>query len=346
MEVSAQQLAQLLGGVVEGDPSVTVSAPAKIEEGTVGTLTFLANPKYESFIYSTESSIVLVSRQFQPREPIAPTMIRVDDVYASMAQLMQQFGNDTGGTSADRGSAYIHGKASVADSASVGAFCVVEEGAVIGEEVVLYPNVYVGKNAVIGNGTVLYPGVRVYHECKIGEQSIIHANVVIGSDGFGYAPEPDGSFTKIPQVGNVEIGNKVEIGANSVVDRASMGSTRIKDGAKLDNLVHIAHNVEVGPHSALAAQVGIAGSTKLGAGCQLGGQAGVIGHISLGEGTLIQAQSGVIRGTEKGDKIQGSPAMPYTDYYRSFAIFQKLPQMARKLAKMEARLAELEGAGE
>jgi len=338
MQITAQQLSQLLKGEIVGDPTVSVSKPAKIEEATSGTITFFANAKYEAFVYNTKASILLVKRDFQPKKKIAATLIKVDDVYTAIAQLLQQFGQVDVGPSEISEMSSVSKEATLGENISVGEFAVIQKGASIGNNVVIYPQVFIGKNVKIGNNTIIYPGVKIYHECEIGSNCIVQANVVIGGDGFGFAPNPDGSYSKIPQIGNVVIEDNVEIGANTTIDRAAMSSTRIKKGAKLDNLLLIAHGVEVGKNTVIAGQTGVAGSTKIGDNCQIGGQVGFVGHITVANGTKIQAQSGVSRKILKeGTAFYGSPAIPYGDYLRAYAVFKNLPELAKKVSDLEKK---------
>lgn len=343
MQVSASSLCELLNGTLEGDPDVLVSKPSKIEEGEPGTISFIANPKYSKYAYSTKASVLLVDKKFTTAEPIKPTLIRVDDVYGSISFLLNKFADVVdlaGGIDED---AKVDESVTVGDDSSVGAFTVVEADSIVGDNCKIFPQVYIGKNVKIGNNVTLYPGVRIYHDCVLGDNVIIHSNTVVGSDGFGFAPQADGTLKKVAQIGNVVIGNSVEIGANTVIDRATMGSTRIKDGVKLDNLIQVAHNVEIGENTVVAAQAGIAGSTKLGRNVMVGGQAGFVGHIEVADGVKVQAQSGVSRPIkEKGRAVYGSPAMQYNDFLKSQVIFQRLPEMHRKIVELEKKLKELE----
>jgi UDP-3-O-[3-hydroxymyristoyl] glucosamine N-acyltransferase len=337
MTITASQLAALLGGTIEGNPEASVSRPMPIEEAQNGDFAFLDNPKYEQYAYTTQASILMVARGFAPTQPIAATLLRVDDVRAALVFLLAKFGEGNAPSVPEiSAQAAIHATAVVGEGSSVGAFSVIEAGARIGVGCTIYPQVYIGKNTVVGDHSILYPGVRLYHDVEVGHHCIIHANAVIGADGFGYAPQPDGSWKKIPQVGNVVLGNYVEIGANTCIDRAALGSTTVREGAKLDNLVHIAHGVEVGAHTAMAAQVGVAGSATIGPHCQLGGQAGVAGHISIAKGTLVQAQSGLASSIkEEGTAVFGSPAIPYGDYVRAYIIFKELPALSKRLRAVE-----------
>ncbi|MCH5326738.1 MAG: UDP-3-O-(3-hydroxymyristoyl)glucosamine N-acyltransferase [Duncaniella sp.] len=338
MELTAQQLAAMIGGEVVGNPDVTVGTFAKIEEGHPGALSFLANPKYTHFIYDTESSVVLVRRDFEPERPVKATLIRVEDPYATIAHILDMVTKMT--AVEKRGieqPSYIAEGVEVPADAYVGAFAYIGAGVRLGAGVKIYPQVFVGDGCVIGDGTVLNPGVKVYAGCEIGARCIIHSGVVVGSDGFGFAPV-DGHYEKIPQTGNVVIEDDVEIGANTTVDRAMMGSTRICSGAKLDNLIQIAHNCSVGSNTVMAAQAGVAGSTKIGSGCMVGGQVGFVGHIEIGDGTLIGAQSGVSQSTKPGARIMGAPAVEMGEYARSLVYVKRLPSMAAQLKALEKEL--------
>ena len=344
MQISATELSQLLEGTVEGDPTVTVSAPSKIEEGTPGTISFLANPKYESYAYQTQASILLVSKDFQPSHPITATLIRVENVYAAITFLLEKFSQEHQPNAGVATQTAIHDEVKLGKNTSVGIYSVIESGATIGADTIIYPQVYIGKNVKIGKNVVLYPGVKIYHDCEIGDHCILHANVIIGSDGFGFLPDKDGNFKKIPQIGNVVLENKVEIGANTVIDRATMGSTVLKAGVKLDNLIQVAHNVEIGENTAIAAQAGIAGSTKIGKNCLIGGQAGFVGHIKIADGSKVQAQSGVAASIkESGKAVYGSPALPYADYLKAYAVFKQLPSINRQIRALEKEIVQLKG---
>lgn len=342
MKMTAREIAALLDGTVEGDPDVVIQRPGKIEEGGEGVLTFLANLKYEPWLYKTTAAAVLVSQDFQPRHPVQVTLIRVPNVQVAVARLLERFAAAVPHPKGIAPTAEIHAEATIGKEVGIADFVVVGRGARIGDGCVLYPHVFVGENVQIGAGTILYPGVKIYRDTAIGKRCVIHANAVIGSDGFGFAPQADGSWRKVPQLGRVCIEDDVEIGANAVVDRATMGQTLIRQGAKIDNLVQIAHNVEIGAHTVIAAQAGIAGSTRLGKGCQVGGQAGFVGHISVADGTRVQAQSGVARSVaQEGQALQGSPAFSYMDYNKAYAVFKKLPQLYRKIHELEKRMKEM-----
>ncbi len=342
MQISAKDLAKLLNGTIEGDPNVLVNAPSKIEEGKKGTISFYANAKYEPYVYTSEASILLVSNTFEPKEKVAATLIRVEDVYASIGFLLNKFGEQQEQLNGIATEAAIHESAKLGKNVAVGIYTVIEKSVSVGAGTKLYPQVYLGANVQVGKNCILYPGVRIYHDCVIGDNCILHANVVIGGDGFGFAPQEDGSYQKIAQIGNVIIENDVEIGANSTIDRATMGSTIIRQGVKLDNLVMIAHNVEVGKDTVIAAQAGVAGSTKLGARMQIGGQAGFAGHLKIADGVKFQAQSGVSKSVREEDSAWfGSPAIPYRDYVRSYAVFKNLPDLARKIHQLEKELKNI-----
>jgi len=341
MQFTASQIAQFLGGAVEGDPEAVINRPAPIEEGGEGAITFLANPKYEHYVYETTASAILVSRDFTPSLPVKATLIRVDNVYAAVASLMEEYGRSrverTEGISS---LAWVHPEAIVEEGVSVGPFAVVEKGAHIRKGAHISAQVYIGAQSEIGEGSLLYPGVKVYKECVIGKRCIIHANAVIGSDGFGFAQE-NGAYKKIPQLGNVVLEDDVEIGANTTVDRATMGSTLLRAGVKIDNLVQVAHNVEIGAHTAIAAQTGISGSTRIGTQVQIGGQAGFAGHIRVADRVKVQAQSGVLGSIEEpGAIVGGAPAIGYREYLKSFALFRKLPELEKRLKALERSLEE------
>lgn len=343
MEITAQELCQLLGGRLEGDPTRIVTHPAKIEEAGQGSVSFIANPKYIQFAASTKADVLVVAEDLQLSEGSDATLIRVADPYSSFTEIIKHFAPEQEELRGVDANASIMPGATVDQSAFVGAFTVVSKGASVAADVVLHPQVFLGRNVSIGAGSVLYPGVKVYDHCAIGAGCILHSGAVIGSDGFGFAPKPDGSYEKIPQGGNVVLEDQVEIGANATIDRATMGSTVIKRGAKVDNLVQVAHNAEIGSHSVLAAQCGISGSTKLGKYVMVGGQAGVVGHLTIADGSKINAQSGVNKSIKKaGTAVTGSPAFDYTSELRNQVIYRRLPQMEQRLSILEAKLKSLE----
>jgi UDP-3-O-[3-hydroxymyristoyl] glucosamine N-acyltransferase len=339
MQITVDTIALLIDGQVEGDGSLAIHGPSRIEEGQPGTITFLADLRYEEFAYTTQASALLVSRDFKPRQPLRPTLIRVADVRQAVAALLERF---DGSREVHRGvspQAAVEDSATLAPDVSVGHFSVVGQGARIGAGTMIHDQVFVGADVQIGARCVLHPGVRILHGCILGDEVVIHSNTVIGSDGFGFAPQPDGSYVKVPQVGRVHIASRVEIGANCVIDRATMGETVIEEGVKLDNLIHIAHNVRVGAHTVMAAQVGVAGSTRIGRYCQFGGQAGVAGHLEVADGTRVQAQSGIASTQPvEGQALFGSPAIGYKDYIRSYGVFKQLPDLDRRLRRLERLL--------
>lgn len=329
MELTAQMIADQLQGEVTGNPHVIVKSVTRIEYGKPGTVCFLANMKYEKHLYKTKASVVLVNRNFSPKREIQATLVRVDDAYVAVARLIGMFAV---GKKKD-GWEFPHTvlrRATIGKKVYLGAHSYIGKRSFIGNGAQIYPQVYIGERVRIGAGTILYPGVKVYDECIIGENCIIHANAVIGSDGFGFAPTKEGTYLKIPQTGNVVIEDNVEIGANTVIDRATMGSTIIRKGVKLDNLIQIAHNVEVGAHTVIAAQSGIAGSTRLGSHCMVGGQAGFAGHLTVASETKVGAQAGVIGSVkEEGTTLLGMPAIDHKTYMKAYALFKKTGQRGK-----------------
>jgi UDP-3-O-[3-hydroxymyristoyl] glucosamine N-acyltransferase len=342
MRVTAKELAVLLNGTVEGDPNAWVDRPSKIEEGGAGSISFLGNDKYEPYAYKTDASILLVPKRWQPKQSVQATLLRVDDVYAAIAKLFKQFGqNQSSGPKGISDQAFVHPEAKIGEQVSIGRFAVIEAGAEIGEHCEIGDQVFIGADVQIGAYSKILPGARIMHRCIIGSHCILHPNVIIGSDGFGFAPQQDGSYEKIEQLGNVVIEEWVEVGAGTAIDRATMGSTIIRKGVKLDNLIQIAHNVEIGENTVIAAQAGIAGSTKIGKNCQIGGQVGFVGHVKIADGTQIQAQSGVASSVKMPNQaLFGSPAFNYTDYIRSYAIFKKLPELYKRINALEKQLKD------
>jgi len=324
MNISAQKIAEHLGGKIVGDPQVRVSAPARIEQGRPGTICFFANPKYEHYIYTTKASILLVNSSFEPRQEISATLIKVDNAYESVALLLDLFNTlKKSRPGSNRFFVRRPFSSKIGRGTFVGRGTFIGKKVKIGKNCHIYPQVYIGDGVTIGDNTIIYPGVRIYRDSVIGQDVILHANVVIGSDGFGFAPREDGSYHKIPQTGNVIIEDDVEIGAGTTVDRSTMGSTIIRRGVKLDNLCQIAHNVEVGDNTVIAALSGIAGSTKLGKGCILGGQSGIVGHVTIADKTTLAAQSGIIGNVKnEGEALMGYPAISYRDYMRAYALFK------------------------
>lgn len=335
MQFSANQIAQLTNGTVEGDGDVMVSTIAKIEEGQPGAISFLANPKYTHYIYETKSSIVLVKDDFVPEKPISATLIKVADPYATVAQLLQMVAQMTEPQySGIEQPSYIAEGVELPDDVYVGAFAYIGRGAKIGRGVKIFPQAYIGDNVVIGDNSIIKPGVKIYHNCRIGKRCIIHGGAVIGADGFGFAPVND-QYNKIPQIGNVELDDDVEIGANTCIDRATMGSTRIEKGVKLDNLIQVAHNVEIGENTVMAAQVGIAGSTKIGARCMVAGQVGFAGHITVGDDNQIGAQSGIPNSVGSGLRLMGYPAIEARDFARNIVYIKNIPKMQERISALE-----------
>lgn len=342
MNFTADRISQLVNGTVVGDGSVTVNTFAKIEEGHEGALSFLANPKYTHYIYTTKSSVVLVRRDFVPEHPVTATLIQVDDPYATISQLLSMV-NDllTVKPSGIEQPSYVADGVELPDDVYVGAFAYIGAGAKIASGVRIYPQCYVGEGVEIGRDTVLYPGVKIYHGCKLGSRCILHAGVVVGADGFGFAPSPSGIYSKIPQLGIVEIDDDVEIGANTTVDRATMGATRIGKGTKLDNLIMVAHNVEIGSHNVFASQTGVAGSTKIGSHCMVGGQTGFAGHIHVGDKVMIGAQSGIPSDLKDGEQVMGYPAVGIKEFYRMTAYQRRLGDLFAEVRRLSRKLEEL-----
>ena len=343
MEFSAGQIAALLQGELEGDPAVRVHNIAKIEEGVPGCISFLANLKYEPYIYSTQSSIVLVSKDFKPKKPISATLVRVQDPYLSFTLLLEEYQRLTHPEkSGTEEPCWMGEGSSIGRNAYRGAFSFIGNNCRIGDNVKIYPQVYIGDNVQIGDNTVLFAGVKIYANCSIGQHCSIGAGTVIGSEGFGFAPQADGTYRNIPQLGNVVLEDFVDIGANTTIDRATMGSTIIRRGVKLDNLIQIAHNVEVGANSVIASQSGISGSTRLGENCVIGGQVGIVGHIRMANRTSVGAQSGVSKAVkEEGSILFGSPAIEYSNQMKSIVVFKQLPELLRRVQELEKSLKEL-----
>ncbi|HVZ98307.1 MAG TPA: UDP-3-O-(3-hydroxymyristoyl)glucosamine N-acyltransferase [Chitinophagaceae bacterium] len=343
MDFTAKQIASIINGVIEGDPDVTVSSFGKIEEAQAGQLSFLANPKYEEFLYSTGASVVIINSSLDLAKKIDATIIRVPDAYSAFAVILSTYEKiATGSLSGIQQPASIAGSATLGKNVFVGAFTYIGENVKIGDSVKLFPQVYIGDNSVVNDDTVLFPGVKIYHDCVIGKNVTIHAGAVIGSDGFGFAPLQDGSFRKIPQIGNVVIEDNVEIGANATIDRATIGSTLIKCGAKLDNLIQVAHNVEVGNNTVIAAQAGISGSTKVGSNVMIGGQAGIVGHLQIADGSKINAQSGVTKSIKTPNTaVTGTPAFDYSLALRSQALNRNLPELEKRIKELEQLVERL-----
>ena len=342
MEFSAEQIAQMLNGRVEGNKNTVVRKLCKIEEGEEGGLSFLANPKYNHYLYSTKASIVIINEDFEQEEEIKTTVIRVKDAYSCFAKLLEIYNQYRLNKSGISSLAFIDKQAEIAEDVYIGEFAVIGKGAKIGKGTKIYPHVYIGDDVKIGENVTLFAGVRIYHDTIIGNNCILHSGAVLGADGFGFAPLPDGSFKKIAQIGNVIIEDDVEIGANATIDRATMGSTKVMKGTKIDNLCQLGHNVVIGQSTAMAAQTGVAGSTKIGSNCFIGGQVGFAGHIKVGDRCSIGAQAGIISDVKDEARIIGSPAIDAKAYMKSYVYFRKLEQMKNKIDNLEKRLTELE----
>ena len=341
MEFTAQVISEYLKGEIIGNPDEEVTTISRIEEGEKGALAFLANPKYNKYIYDTKASIVLVNRDFVPEQPIRCTLIKVDDAYQAFAALLNLYSSSLPQKKGIEPNSFISSSAKLGNDCYVGGFAYIGERVAIGNNVKIYPQVYLGDDVTVGDNTILYPGVKIYKECKVGSNCIIHGSTVIGSDGFGFAPA-EGAYLKVPQIGNVVIGDEVEIGSNVSVDRATIGSTIIHKGVKLDNLIQVAHNVEIGENTGIAAQTGISGSTKIGKNCIIAGQVGIVGHITIADRTTLAAQSGVPNSVrEEGEILLGSPAVSIRDARKSITIYRKLPELYARLNAMEKELEEL-----
>lgn len=340
MEYTAKTIAEYLNGKVEGNPDVLINDVSKIENGKKGTLTFLANPKYSKYIYSTKASAVLVNKDFVPENKVDCTLIRVDNAYNALASLLELYKGKQEKSGIDK-MAFIHESAKIGKDVYIGPFVYISENAKIGNNVKIFPNVFIGDNVEIGDSTTIYPGVNIYDDSKLGKRCSIHAGVIIGADGFGFAPQKDCNYKKVPQVGNVIIEDNVEIGANTTIDRATLGSTIIRKGVKLDNLIQIAHNVEIGANTVIAAQAGIAGSTKTGKDCMIAAQAGIVGHLNISDNVKVGAQSGVTNDIEKDGIVLGSPAYSISEARRIYAVSKKLPELYKRINDLERQLNKL-----
>ena len=340
MEFTAEQIAGLLNGKVEGNPETIVNKLSKIEEGETQSLSFLANLAYEEYLYTTDASIVIVNKDLNLSSPIKDscTLIRVDDAYSSFTKLLEAYNQSKGTKTGIEKQTFISESATIGEDVYIGAFAYISDKAVIGNNVKIYPQSFIGDNVKIGDNTIIFSGVKIYHECEIGKECILHAGAVIGSDGFGFAPNDKNSYDKIPQIGNVIIEDNVEIGPNNCIDRATMGSTIIKKGVKTDNLVHIAHNVVVGENTVLAGQTGISGSAKVGKNCMTGGQVGITGHITVGDNVKIAGQSGISKSIKDNQVLQGSPAFAYKEYMKSYAHFKNLHSIVGRLNDLEKKI--------
>jgi UDP-3-O-[3-hydroxymyristoyl] glucosamine N-acyltransferase len=335
MKFTAGQIAGILDGEVFGNPDAEVYKLAKIEEGTEGSLTFLANTKYSNYLYSTNATIVIVNKSYELENEVKATLIKVDDAYSSFSKLLEYYNQIKLMKSGIEQPSFISEGVTYGDDLYLGSFCYIGKNVRIGNNVKIYPNSFIGDNVTIGDNCVFFAGVRVYSESEIGNHVTIHSGTIIGSDGFGFAPQEDGSYSKIPQIGNVVIEDHVEIGSCSTVDRATLGTTYIRRGAKLDNQIQVAHNVEIGENTVIAAQTGIAGSTKIGKNCMIGGQVGIAGHITIGNYVKIQAQSGIGKSLKDGEVVQGSPAFNYGDFAKSFVHFRNLPKIVNEIEELK-----------
>jgi len=335
MKFTAQQIADILEGEVEGNPNEEVFKLSKIEEGEKGSLTFLSNPKYNLYLYTTNASIAIVDKIFVLEKEIKTTLIRVDNAYKAFSKLLEFYNDVKNNKQGRENPHFIADSAKIGDNEYLGAFSYVGENVTIGSNVKIYPNSYIGDNSIIGNNCVIFSGVKIYSETTIGNHCKIHSGCIIGSDGFGFIPDSKGHFKAVPQIGNVIIEDHVDIGSGSTIDRATLGSTIIRQGVKLDNQIQIAHNVEIGKDTVIAAQTGIAGSTKIGKNCMIGGQVGIVGHITIGNGVKIQAQSGVTKSIKENEIVQGTPAFKYNDFNKSYIHFRNLPKILAALTDIE-----------
>ena len=341
MEFTAKQIADFIGGIVEGDANATVNTFAKIEEGTKGAISFLSNPKYTHYIYDTQSSIVLINKDLVLEHPVNATLIRVDNAYECVAKLLQLYDAARPKKQGIDSLAFISPSTKIGENVYIGAFAYIGDNAVVGDGSSIYPHSTIGDNVKLGKGCKIYPNVSIYEGCRLGNNVTIHSGSVIGADGFGFAPNTEG-YDKIPQIGIVTIEDNVEIGANTCIDRSTMGTTTIKKGVKLDNLVQIGHNVEVGENTVMSAQTGIAGSTKIGSWCMFGGQVGIAGHITIGDKTFLGAQSGVPGSIKGNETLIGTPPMEPKAYFKSQAIFRRLPEMYKQISELQKQIKELQ----
>lgn len=338
MKFTAEQIAGILAGEVVGNPMVEVFRLSKIEEGAAGSLTFLSNPKYLNYIYTTQASVTIVNDTFFPENAVHTTLIKVPDAYAAFSKLLEFYNEVKNNKSGIEQPSFLSATVQYGENLYLGSFSYIGENVIIGNNVKIYPNCFVGDNVVIGDNVTFFAGAKIYSESIIGNNCVIHSGSVVGSDGFGFAPNPDGTYTKIPQIGNVIIEDNVDIGSCTTIDRATMGSTIIRKGVKLDNQIQIAHNVEIGENTVIAAQTGIAGSTKIGKNGMIGGQVGISGHLTIGNNVRIQAQSGVGRNIKDNEIIQGSPAFGYNDFSKSFIHFKNLPKLVTEITELKKQI--------
>ena len=338
MKFTAEQLAGILEGEVVGNPNAEVYKLAKIEEGIEGSLTFLSNPKYQNYIYSSQATIIIVNKNFEPEHEITTTLIKVEDAYSAFSKLLEYYNQVKLMKSGIEQPSVISENVTYGENLYLGSFCYVGKNVTIGNDVKIYPNSFIGDNVTIGDNCVIFAGVRIYSESIIGNNCTLHSGTIIGSDGFGFAPQEDGTYSKIPQIGNVILEDNVEVGSCTTIDRATLGSTIIRKGVKLDNQIQIAHNVEIDENTVIASQTGIAGSTKIGKNCLIGGQVGIVGHITIGDGVRIQAQSGIGKSLKDGEVVQGSPAFNYGDFSKSFVHFRNLPKIVSDIGELKKKL--------
>jgi len=343
MQMTALEWCNFLGGKLEGNGDAIVSHPAKIEEADEGSISFIAHPKYFSYVYSTKASALIVSSNAEFEKDVVVTLIRVEQPYVAFSRVLEKFNKPYEGLAGVHETAVVDSTAVLGENVFIGALSYLGRNVRLGKNVKIFPEVFISDGVTIEDDSIIYSGVNIYRDCFVGKNCVIHSGTVIGSDGFGFAPQPDGAYLKIPQLGNVLIEEDVEIGANCTIDRATLGSTVIHRGVKLDNLIHIAHNVEIGEHTVIAAQTGISGSTRIGKHCQIGGQVGLVGHLTIADGTKINAQSGVSKSiTAKNKAITGSPAFDYNASLRSQAVFRNLPEILKRLEELEQRVKEFE----
>tara|TARA_R110000868_G_scaffold224768_5_gene476977 strand:- start:15269 stop:16297 length:1029 start_codon:yes stop_codon:yes gene_type:complete len=338
VKFTAQQIAGILEGDVIGNPDAEVSTLSKIEDGSNGSLTFLANPKYTPFIYTTKASVTIVNKSFKPENHLETTLIKVEDAYLAFSKILEYYNSVKLNKVGIEQPSFISESSKLGDDVYIGAFSYIADNVVIGKNVKIFPNAYIGDNVTLGDNTIVFAGAKIYSETIIGKNCVINSGAIIGADGFGFAPNENGGYNKIPQTGNVIIEDYVDIGAATTIDRATMGSTIIRSGVKLDNQIQIAHNVEIGKNTVIAAQSGVAGSTKIGENCQIGGQVGIAGHITIGNNVRIQAQSGIARNIKDNEMLQGSPAITLTDYNKSYVHFKNLPKIVKDINDLEKKV--------
>lgn len=338
MKFTATQIAGILEGDIIGNPDIEVSKLSRIEEGTEGSLTFLSNPKYKSYIYSTKASITIVNKTFEAENELLTTLIKVEDAYKSFSKLLEYYNQIKMNKSGIEQPSFISDSVVRGENMYIGAFTYIGENVIIGDNVKVFPNSYIGDNVTIGENTVIFAGAKIYSECIVGTNCVINSGAIIGADGFGFMPNENGEYSKVPQTGNVILEDFVDVGAATTIDRATLGSTIIRRGVKLDNQIQIAHNVEIGKNTVIAAQTGIAGSTKIGENCQIGGQVGIVGHITIGNNVKIQAQSGIGRNIKDDEVLQGSPAFSYGDFNKSYVYFKNLPKIMKDIKEIDKKV--------